>query len=144
MFKYKKLGKFTYNVIQKPKDIKAFLLKWIGREWKIDHKEHPDQEWTKEWMHLLPKMKFRLAILDLVKIKPRKELMEYKTKNYNFIKELKLRAKEREESMLRGVSSEPLLVNKNDYELMDGYTRYMVLKKYKEKRVYVYLGIVKN
>ena len=55
---------------------------------------------------------------------------------------LKERADEREESMLRGVSIEPLLVNRDGFELMDGYTRYTVLKRYEQKEVYAYLGTV--
>ena len=44
------------------------------------------------------------------------------------------------ESLLRGVSIAPLLVNRRDFELMDGYTRYMVLKKYEQTEVYAYVG----
>ena len=53
---------------------------------------------------------------------------------------LKERADEREESILRGISIEPLLINQNGFELMDGYTRYTVLKRYEQKEVYAYLG----
>jgi len=55
---------------------------------------------------------------------------------------LKERADEREESMLRGVSIEALLVNRNGLELMDGYTRYTVLKWHGQKEVYAYVGTV--
>ena len=46
--------------------------------------------------------------------------------------------------MLRGVSIEPLLVNRNGFELMDGYTRYTVLKRYEQEEVYAYLGEIKS
>ena len=65
MFKYQKLGKFTYHIIRDLNDIKPFLLRWIEKEWKIDYNEFPDQKWTREWLNLLPKMKFQLQIVDL-------------------------------------------------------------------------------
>jgi hypothetical protein len=140
MFEYKKLGKFTYNIIKDQKKIKPFLLKWLGKEWKIDYEEFPDQKWTTEWLEFLPKMDFALEIMDLEKIRLRQDLMNYKKVNYSFIAELSDRAQEREESMLRGVSIEPLVVNQKGFELMDGYTRYRVLEKHGEKQAYVYLG----
>jgi hypothetical protein len=141
MFKYVKLGNFTYNIIKDKKQVKLFLLKWIGEEWRVDHKEFPGQLWTLEWMSALKNMSFRLEIINLGKINLRKDLMSYKKGGYSFKQELKERASEREESMLRGVSIEPLLINGNNFELMDGYTRYTVLKKYGEKEAYAYVGI---
>ncbi len=140
MFIYKKLGKFTYNILKNHKDIKPFLLKWLGAEWNHDHKEYPEQLWTKEWLEQLPNLKFKLKIVNIDEIRPRKELMNYKTKSYCFMDELKERAKDREESMQRGVSIEPLVVRGSDMELMDGYTRYIVIKKFGEKKVYAYVG----
>lgn len=144
MFEYKKLGDFTYNIIISSDKIKSMLLKWINAEWKIDHEQHPDQPWTLQWMDRLNRMDFSLEVIDLDDINLRPDLMEHKTDDYCFMDELLKRAEEREESMLRGISIEPLLVDKNNLELMDGYTRYMVLKKHKQKKVYAYIGTVKD
>lgn len=84
------------------------------------------------------KMEFALEILKLEGIHPRAELMSVE----DFQNSLKERADEREEGMLRGVSIEPLLINRNGSELMDGYTRYMVLKRHGQKEVYAYVGSV--
>jgi hypothetical protein len=54
---------------------------------------------------------------------------------------LQERADEREESVLRGISIEPLLINRNGFQLMDGYTRYTVLKRYAQKEVYAFVGL---
>lgn len=70
--------------------------------------------------------------------------MNCKTKTYDFKKELKERAGEMEESLLQGSSPGLLVVNKNNFELMDGYTRYTVLKKQGEKETYAYLGEIKE
>ena len=137
-FEYRKLGDFTYNVLPDPITIKVYLMKWILREWEMDHNEGPDEKWTVEWMNLLPRMEFALEILKLQSIHPRADLMSVE----DFQTSLKERADDREESMLRGVSIEPLLINRSGSELMDGYTRYMVLKRHAQKDVYAYLGSV--
>jgi len=141
-WEYRKLGNFTYNILQKSQ-IKPFLMEYIKPEWEIDHAEFPDQRWTIEWLALLPKMEFTLEILELGDIHLRQDLMDYKTDTYDFISSLRKRANEREESFLRGVSTEPLVINRDDMELMDGYTRYIVLQDHHQERAYAYLGQVK-
>ena len=138
-WRYRKLGDFTYNVLP-PSQIKSFLLEWVKREWEIDHEESPDQPWTVEWLDLLPRMEFQLETLPLDQIRPRTDLMNYKTEAEDFMASLIERAAEREESLLRGVSTEPLLVNRLGLELMDGYTRYIVLKKHNQREVLAYVG----
>ena len=140
MFSYKNLGNFTYHIIKDKDKIKLVLLKWLGKEWKLDHEEFPDQPWTIEWLKLLPEMNYMLMTLDLEKINLREDLMKYKTDNYNFLEELNLRADEMEESVLQGSSIGPLIIKNNGFELMDGYSRYMILKKHQQKKVYAYVG----
>jgi hypothetical protein len=135
-FDYRKLGSFTFHILFEPDAIKEYLMHWIMREWETDHKEAPEEHWTVDWMNSLPKMKFSLEIIELKDIVPNAVLMSVE----EFQTDLKERADEREEAMLRGVSTEPLLVNGKNFELMDGYTRYTVLKRYKQKVVYAYLG----
>jgi hypothetical protein len=137
-FEYRKLGDFTYHILTDPEHIKAYLMIWIMREWELDHKEAPNEQWTVEWMNALPVMKFSLEILDPGEIHPHPDLMSTEA----FIASLQERADEREESMLRGVSIEPLLINRDGFQLMDGYTRYSVLKKYNQSEVYAYVGSV--
>ena len=137
-FEYRTLGKFTYNVLTDPLTIKAYLMKWIMKEWESDHKEAPDEHWTVEWMNVFPGMHFELEILPLDDIRPNADLFRVE----EFQRELKERADDREESMLRGVSIEALLVNRNGFELMDGYTRYTVLKRHQQVEVYAYVGTV--
>ena len=117
------------SFIEKPK-------KEILGEWESDHHEAPEEPWTLEWMNLLSKMEFALEVIRLDDIHPRADLMSVE----DFQISLKERADEREHAMLRGVSIEPLLVNRNGFELMDGYTRYTVLKRYQQKEVYAYIG----
>jgi hypothetical protein len=135
-FEYRKLGDFTYNILSDPNEIRSYLIKWILREWELDHSEAPEEHWTVSWMEALPNMEFVLAVIRLDDICPNPDLMSVE----DFQTSLQERADEREESMLRGVSIEPLLVDRNGFELMDGYTRYAVLKRYEQKEVYAYIG----
>lgn len=135
-FEYRKLGDFTYNVLSDPTEIKTYLMKWIMREWELDHDEAPHEHWTVTWMEILPRMEFSLQVIQLGDIRPNADLMSVK----DFQHSLEERANEREEAMMRGVSIEPLLVNGNGFELMDGYTRYMVLKRHQQQEVYTYVG----
>lgn len=135
-YRYLKLGYFTYHVITDPEEIKAHLMKWIMSEWEFDHSEAPHEHWTVEWMEALPSMEFSLKIIQLEDIRLHPDLMAVD----EFRVSLQERADEREEAIIRGASIEPLLVNRTDFGLMDGYTRYTVLKRYKQKEVYAYLG----
>lgn len=99
-----------------------------------------DQLWTIEWLDLLSRMVFGLEELSLDQIQLRLDLMNYKTEADDFVASLTARAHEREESFLHGVSMEPLLVRHPGLELMDGYTRYMVLKKHGQRKVLAYVG----
>ena len=137
-YEYRQLGDFTYHLLSDPGEIKSYLTKWILREWEFDHNEAPEEHWTVAWMNALPKMEFTLQTIRLEDIRPNADLMSVE----DFQRSLKERADEREESLLRGQSIEPILVDQNGFELMDGYTRYTVLKRFKQKEVYAYLGIV--
>ena len=137
-FEYRTLGKFTYNVLTDPLTIKAYLMKWIMKEWESDHRQSPDEHWTVEWMAVFPKMEFPLEVVPLQDIHPNADVFSVE----EFQKGLKERADDREESMLRGVSIEALLVNGTNLELMDGYTRYTVLKRHDQKEAYAYLGTI--
>ena len=138
-WKYLKLGDFTYNVLPESQ-IKSFLMEYLKQEWEIDHAEFPDQQWTVEWLDLLSRMEFKLKIIKLGDIVLRQELMNYKNDTDDFVASLRKRADERKESFMRGVSTEPLVVNGDNMELMDGYTRYTALKEYQQENVYAYVG----
>jgi hypothetical protein len=135
-FRYRRLGDFTYHILTEPQDIKSHLMKWILREWEFDHHEAPHEHWTLEWMQVLPTMAFELAVVRLEDIHPHPGLMSVA----EFRVGLQERTDEREDAILRGVSTEPLLVNRDGFQLMDGYTRYMLLERFKQKDVFAYLG----
>jgi len=139
-FSYVRLGAFTYNVVRDPSAATELLRYWLSREWQTDHAETPDEAWTLEWLTVLPRLSFHLAQLPLADVHPRPDLMSHRVGEYSFLSALRVRAAEREESVLRGVSIEPLVVFEPNGELMDGYTRYWLLREHGEQQVYAYLA----
>lgn len=139
-FEYRKLGEFNYHILSDPNEIKSHLLKWSMWEWESDHNKAPDEHWTVAWMSVLPKMDFKLEIIHLNEIHPNADLWSVE----QFHTELKERADEREEAVLCGVSIAPLLINRTGFELMDGYTRYILLRRYQQKEVFAYIGTVQE
>ena len=135
-FQYVRFGDFMYHILTDPALIKSHLTKWMLREWEHDHTEAPNEHWTVEWMQVFPKMEFSLEILPIQAIQPHPDLWA----SQQFQIELKERADEREWSILRGVSIEPLVVNHAGLQLMDGYTRYVLLNRYHQQDVYAYVG----
>ena len=135
-FQYTRLGDFTYHILIDPALIKGHLKKWMMREWEQDHNEAPHEHWTVEWMQIFPQMEFALEILPIKEIHPHPDLWRLEA----FQAGLKERADDREWSMLRGVSIEPLVVKHEGLQLMDGYTRYMVLNRFHQPEVYAYVG----
>jgi hypothetical protein len=137
-FQYIKLGDFTYHVLTDPAVIRSHLTQWIVPEWEQDHNEAPHEHWTVEWMQILPQMEFALEILPIKDIHPHPDLWRLE----EFQTSLQERADEREWSVLRGVSIEPLVINQAGFQLMDGYTRYGLLNRYHQQEVYAYVGSV--
>ena len=135
-FQYVKLCDFTYHILTDPALIKSHLTKWMMREWEQDHSEAPEEHWTVEWMQVFPKMEFTLEILPLREIHPHPDLWCV----HEFQASLRERADEREWSILRGVSIEPLVIHRTGLQLMDGYTRYTLLDRFHQPEVYAYVG----
>jgi hypothetical protein len=135
-FQYVKFGDFTYHILTDPDLIKSHLTKWMIREWEQDHMLGPDEHWTVEWLQVFPQLEFSLEIVPIREIHPHPDLWSIQ----KFQTELQERADEREWSILRGVSIEPLVVNRSGFQLMDGYTRYVLLNRYHQQDVYAYVG----
>lgn len=141
-YEYRRLGDFTYHVLERPSEIREVLTRWILPEMQADHDEDPSQPWTVEWLHQAPGLSFSLQLIPLSVIQSRANLMAFETEHYSFRRSLERRADEREQALLRGVSTEPLWVRRQGWELMDGYTRFTVFTRHQQQLVYAYVGEV--
>lgn len=143
-YEYRRLGAFTYHVLESPSEIGELFTRWILPEMQADHLEDPNQPWTVEWLQQAPTLTYSLHIVPLSVIQPRTDLMAFETEHYSFRRSLERRADEREEALLRGVSTEPLWVKRQGWVLMDGYTRFTVFTRHHQELVYAYVGEVER
>jgi hypothetical protein len=86
-------------------------------------------------------MQFSLQQVKVADIRPRPDLMAYQRPGYSFAAELDARVQEREEAVGRGCSMEPLLIDAESMELMDGYVRYTLLRGHRQRVTYADLGV---
>ncbi|MGE5674961.1 MAG: hypothetical protein ACM3XM_13980 [Mycobacterium leprae] len=143
-YQYRRLGSFTYHVLENPSEIAELFARWILPEMQTDHSEDPSQQWTVEWLEQAPHLTYTLQAIPLSVIRPRADLMAFETEQYSFRRSLERRADEREQAFLRGVSAEPLWVKREGWELMDGYTRFTVFTRHRQELVYAYVGEVEG
>lgn len=95
------------------------------------------------WLKTLSKRKWSLQIIDMKRIKLNPDIMNYvdPQRGYVFSKRLAERSRELKESIRVGSSVIwPLIVRKKDMQLVDGCSRYSMLKAMGISRTYAYIG----
>jgi hypothetical protein len=132
-------------VIENPEGIYDFINTEIRKEWTEDARsEHRNPE-DDEWLKTLSQRKWSLEIAETERIRLNPNIVNYvdEKRGYVFLKSLTQRRRELEKEVRDfGVVIWPLVVRKEDLELVDGYCRYATLKAMNVKRVYVYAGSV--
>jgi hypothetical protein len=141
----RRLDGTTYWVIENPEGIYDFINTEIRKEWTEDARsEHRNPE-DDEWLTTLSQRKWSLEIAETERIRLNPNIVNYvdEKRGYVFLKSLTQRRRELEKEVRDfGVVIWPLVVRKEDLELVDGYCRYAMLKAMNVKRVYVYAGSV--
>ena len=139
----RRLDGITYWVIENPEGIYDFINTEIRKEWTEDARsEHRNPE-DDEWLKTLSQRKWSLEIAETERIRLNPNIVNYvdEKRGYVFLKSLTQRRRELEKEVRDfGVVIWPLVVRKEDLELVDGYCRYATLKAMNVKRVYVYAG----
>lgn len=138
----RRLNGVSYWVIEDPEGIYDFINTELRKEWKEDaHSEGRDPK-EDAWLKDLPKLRWNLETIEIDRIKPDTEIMNYVDvkKGYTFQASLAGRSRELKETIERFASVIwPLIVNE-DYVLVDGYCRYTTMKAMSVSRTYVYVG----
>jgi hypothetical protein len=139
----RRLEGVTYWVIDNPEAIFDFINTDVRKEWEADARsEHRDPR-DDPWLKALSKRKWHLEIMGVNQIKLNIEIMNYvdPDRNYVFSQSLDKRSSELRQSIkLGGVALPPLVVRKEDNQLVDGYCRYNSLKSMNVTRIYAYVG----
>ena len=139
----RRLEGITYWVIDNSEAIFDFINTEVRGEWEADAKsEHLDPR-DDLWLKTLSRRKWHLEIMGISQIKLNPEIMDYvdPDRNYVFSKSLDKRSSELRQSIkLGGLALPPLVVRKEDNQLVDGYCRYNTLKSMNVTRTYAYVG----
>jgi hypothetical protein len=139
----RRLEGISYWVIDDPDAIYDFINTEIRKEWEADARsEHRDPK-DDPWLKTLPKRKWHLEIMNITQINLDPDIMNYvdPKRGYVFSKSLEKRNAELLQSIkLGGVVLSPLVVRKEDTQLVDGYCRYTTLKAMSVSRIYTYVG----
>jgi hypothetical protein len=139
----RRLEGITYWVIDNPEAIFDFINTEVRKEWEADARsEHRDPK-DDPWLTTLARRKWYLKIMDITRIKLDPDIMNYvdPERGYVFSKSLEKRSAELRHNMEAGaVVLSPLIIRKEDYQLVDGYCRYTTLKAMSVPRTYTYIG----
>jgi hypothetical protein len=139
----RRLEGISYWVIEDPDAIGDYIDKEIRKEWEYDVKFTPNDPATGAWLATLSKRNWRLELLKTSEVSLDQEMMNYvdsKT-GYNFAQRLRRRRQElRKGLQLWGRVIWPIIVRREDMQVLDGYCRFTALKELGVQTIYAYLG----
>jgi hypothetical protein len=139
----RRLDGISYWVIEDPEAISDFINTEIRKEWGEDTKSMPKDPASGIWLGTLAKRKWRLEILRTDDISLDSAAMNYvdPKSGYNFAENLAKRRQELRKGLEKyGIVIWPIIVRKDDMQVLDGYCRYTTLSDMGVQRVYVYIG----
>jgi hypothetical protein len=139
----RRLDGITYWVIEDPEGIYDFINTEIRKEWTEDVRSEHRNPNDDPWLENLPKRRWNLEIAETEQIKLNPRIVNYvdERKGYVFLNSLNQRRRGLERAVRDfGAVIWPLIVGKEDLELVDGYCRYATLKAMNVKHVFIYAG----
>jgi hypothetical protein len=139
----RRLERITYWVIDDPDAIYDFINSQVRGEWESDAKSERRDPKDDLWLMTLARRKWRLETMEMAQVKLDPDIMNYidLERGYVFSKSLAKRSAELQHNMEAGaVVLSPLIIRKEDYQLVDGYCRYTTLKAMSVPRTYTYIG----
>jgi len=139
----RRLEGISYWVIEDPEAIRDYVNTEVRKEWEHDVKSTPNDPAGGAWLATLSKRNWRLEILRTSEVSLDQRMMSYvdsKT-GYNFVERLAQRRQELRKGLeLWGRVIWPIIVSREDMQVLDGYCRFTTLKGMGIQRVYAYLG----
>jgi len=139
----RRLDGITYWVIEDPEGVYDFINKEIRKEWEADARSEGRDPQRDPWLKTLSKRKWSLEIMKLGRIRLNPNVMNHvdSKSGYIFSESLAKRSDELLQCIKTyGLVIWPLIVRKEDCQLVDGYCRYTALKAMNVSRIYTYVG----
>lgn len=141
----RRLDGITYWVIEDSEAIHDFINTEIRREWETDAISERRDPKDDPWLKTLSKRRWNLKVTEIARIKLNPDIMNYvdAERGYVFSKSLAKRSRELQEYIkMGGLVVWPLVVRKEDMQLVDGYCRYSTVKAMGVSRTYAYIGML--
>jgi hypothetical protein len=139
----RRLEGISYWVIENPDAIRDFINTEVRKEWELDVRSLPGDPAGGDWLPNLPKRKWVLDEVQTGKIGLNDRIMHFvdaKT-GYNFAEHLAKRRQQMRHAVENyGTVIWPIIVRKEDMQLLDGYCRFTMLKEMNVPRIYAYVG----
>jgi len=140
----RRLDGISYWVIEDPDGIWDFINTEIRKEWDFDVRSLPRNDPAAgAWLRDLPHRKWTLEIVEIGKVSLDEHMMRFvdSETGYNFPEHLATRRKELRYAIENyGIVIWPIIVRKEDMQVLDGYCRYTTLKEMNIPAVYAYVG----
>ena len=139
----RRLEEISYWVIEDPDGIHDFINTEVRKEWELDVRSMPGDPAAGDWLPNLSKRKWRLDVVktDILELDEyAMNFVDVKT-GYNFAEHLAKRRQQLRHAIENyGIVIWPVIVRKEDIQILDGYCRYTALKEMKIPRIYAYTG----
>lgn len=139
----RRLDGISYWVIEDPDGIRDFINTEVRKEWELDVRSMPGDPAAGGWLPSLPQRKWRLDVVqtDIVKLDEHAmNFVDAKT-GYNFPEHLAKRRQQMSHAIENyGTVIWPVIVRKEDMQVLDGYCRYTTLREMNIPRIYAYMG----
>jgi hypothetical protein len=137
----------TYWVIEDAEPIRDFILTNVRREWEEDVKHMADDPAHGPWLSRLDEREWKLEIVRTDQLKLDERAMRYvdRQSGYNFAESLANRRRRLRTSIEKyGGVIWPIIVRKEDMQILDGYCRYTTLKEMGIQRLYAYFETLES
>jgi len=141
----RRLEGISYWVIEDVDAIYDFINTEIRKEWETDARSEYREPEDDPWLKTLRKRNWHLEVMGVTQIKLNPDIMNYvdPRRGYVFSKSLERRSSELRQSIeLGGVVLSPLIVRREDYQLVDGYCRHATLIAMGVPKTYAYIGSI--
>jgi hypothetical protein len=142
----RRLDGIAYWVIEDTDAIHDFINTQIRREWEEDIIHMPVDPARGAWLSTLNQREWKLEIVRIEELITDPAAMNFidPETGYNFAEHLAQRRKGLREGIEKyGVVIWPIILRKEDMQVLDGYCRYTALKEIGVSRLYAYVGFLR-
>jgi hypothetical protein len=139
----RRLEGISYWIIEDQAGIQDFINTEVRKEWEIDAKSLPGDPAGGDWLPTLSQRKWHLQIIPTDQVKLADHIIKFADPNtgYNFAQSLaKRRQQLRHAIEAYGTVIWPIIIRREDMQVVDGYCRYATLREMRISRTYSYIG----